>query len=243
MRSFSAIFLIFFTIGCTARPIVESSPSGAHPPSHSMWTSVLQDHVTQEGNVDYVAIAKDSRFEQYLTELEGAHPDESWSKDERLSYWINAYNAFTVKLINDNWPVESIKDISRPWAKKFVQIENSTYSLNDIEHEILRKKYEEPRIHFAINCASYSCPVLLNKAFEPNNLDQQLTNVTKLFINDKKRNKIGKEHVELSKIFDWFKGDFTKGQSLLTFINIYSEVKINTNANVSYLKYNWNLNK
>jgi hypothetical protein len=116
-------------------------------------------------------------------------------------------------------------------------------SLDEVEHSILRKEFEEPRIHFAINCASVSCPPLLNEAFVASNLENQLMRVTTTFVNDPSRNKISSQSAQLSSIFSWFKGDFTKKGTLIEFLNRYSKVKISPNARISFLDYNWNLNE
>jgi len=107
----------------------------------------------------------------------------------------------------------------------------------------LRKEFEEPRIHFAINCASVSCAPLLNEAFVASKIDAQLEKVAKTFVNDKTRNKIAANTVQISSLFSWFKGDFTKNGSVIDFLNKYSSVKISPNAKVSHLDYNWNLNE
>jgi hypothetical protein len=133
-----------------------------------------------------------------------------------------------------------IKDV---WHYKFFKIGGQESSLDEIEHSILRKEFEEPRIHFAINCASVSCPPLLNEAFVASKIDSQLENVAKTFVNDKSRNKISSNAVEISSIFSWFKGDFTKNGSIIDFLNKYSTVKISSSAKVSHLDYNWNLNE
>jgi len=241
---FALLVLIFgVTISCQLeRNIEEISPSAASAPSHASWSLILRNNVSTNGNVNYPGIKADRNFEKYLASLEAAHPDESWSKNDRLAYWINAYNAYTVKLINDNWPVKSIKDIKSPWKTSFITIEGKTYSLEEIEHNILRKKYNEPRIHFAINCASFSCPKLLNQAFTAKGLEVQLEDVTNAFINDPLRNAISANEVKLSKIFDWFKGDFTKSGSLKDYINKFSLTKISDDQKISYMDYNWNLN-
>jgi len=169
-------------------------------------------------------------------------PNETWSKNETLAYWINAYNAFTIKLISDNYPIKSIKDIKNPWDLEFIQIGNKNLSLNEIEHDILRK-LSEPRIHFAIVCASKSCPKLLNEAYIPSKLDLQLTVATEEFLSDKSRNSISQEHLKLSKIFKWFTGDFTQNGSLIDFLNLYTDVKISQKAKKTYNDYSWELNE
>lgn len=148
---------------------------------HSHWTDLLQKYVSDKGQVDYKAIkANASELRIYLDRLAGHRPDRSWSRAEKLTYWINAYNAFTVKLIIDKYPVKSIKDIKSPWDIRFIELGDKTFTLNHIEHKILRKM-DEPRIHFAIVCASVSCPKLLNTAFEAAQLETQLSVATRDF--------------------------------------------------------------
>ena len=171
---------------------------------HSTWDALLKTHVDQEGHVDYKGFIKDSaKLDSYLNLLSKQQPQKSADKHEILAYWINAYNAFTVKLIIDNYPIKSIKSIGSPWDKKFIPLTNKSVSLNYIEHEILRKM-KEPRIHFGIVCASISCPKLLNEAFTPSNVDAQLSTATKAFLADPTKNNLTEHRIELSNIFKWF---------------------------------------
>ncbi|WP_417195227.1 DUF547 domain-containing protein [Bizionia sp.] len=210
--------------------------------NHSGFTEFLQKHVTNKGEVDYKTIkANDSELNTYLNQFIAVSPKESWTKNETLAYWINAYNAFTIKLIIDNYPIESIKDIKNPWEHEFIPINGKLLSLNYIEHEVLRNM-KEPRIHFAIVCASASCPQLLNEAYIPEKLDKQLTTVTKQFLADSSKNRIQKNSLELSKIFKWFSKDFKENGSLINFLNIYSDVKIASDAKIKYIDYSWKLN-
>ncbi|SDE36437.1 DUF547 domain-containing protein [Ulvibacter litoralis] len=210
--------------------------------SHQKWDDLLQKHVSSSGKVDYLGFKNDTAaLQSYLDVLAENLPKKSWSKNATLAYWINAYNAFTVKLILDNYPVESIKDIKKPWDQDFIMLENSAYSLGEIEHKILRKM-NEPRIHFAINCASYSCPNLLNEAYTEAKIEKQLESSTISFINDTTKNSITADKIEISKIFDWFSGDFKNEGSLIDFLNKYSTVKINANTKINYKDYKWNLN-
>jgi hypothetical protein len=211
--------------------------------NHAKWNALLQKNVSKNGTVNYKAFKKDSgQLQAYLTELSANVPTKSSSRNATLAYWINAYNAYTVKLIVDNYPTKSIKDINDPWGKKFISLGNKKYSLEEIEHEILRKM-NEPRIHFAINCASFSCPNLLNEAYTEAKLEQQLKAVAKSFINDRTKNTITTNKIEISKIFDWFAGDFKNKGSVIDFLNQYSNVKISGNAKINYKEYNWNLNE
>jgi hypothetical protein len=182
--------------------------------------------------------------------LEENHPNDiNWTRDEQLAYWINAYNAFTVKLVCDHFPVAGIKDIRRGisfinsvWDIRFIRIGTENYDLNKIEHGILRKKFDEPRIHFAINCASISCPNLLDEAYEASKIDSQLTSRARTFLSNKVKNNIQQETIEISRIFKWFRGDFTKHGTLIDFLNQYAPVQIDESAAVEYLDYDWSLN-
>ena len=214
--------------------------------------SLLEKHVDEVGMVNYKGIIADSaQLNDYLDILSAGAPSADTSDEERLAYWINAYNAYTVKLIADNYPLKSIKDlnptISVPtvrsiWTKKWFSIGGEKMSLDDIEHKILRKDFEEPRIHFAINCASFSCPKLRAEAFVADKLEEQLTDQATDFINDPSRNDIRDgANPQLSKIFSWFKGDFTKQGSLIEFINTYAASPVSDN--IDYLDYNWDLNQ
>jgi Protein of unknown function, DUF547 len=212
--------------------------------SHTKWNDLLKKYVTEKGNVNYKSFNTDSKnLDVYLKELETAIPDKNYSRNETLAYWINAYNAYTVKLIVDNYPKKSIKDIPNAWSKKWITLAKKKYSLEDIEHTILRKM-NEPRIHFAINCASVSCPNLINEAYTADKLEKQLEASAKSFINDKTKNTIAADKVEISEIFNWFAGDFKIGKAtVIDYLNKYSTVKINKNAKIKYKTYNWNLNE
>lgn len=222
--------------------ISQLSIAQKHLNDHQLWDQVLQKHVSEDGWVNYATLKDDVRFEQYLAMMAKDAPDGNWSKEEAMAFWINAYNAFTAQLIIKNLPLKSIMDIENAWDKEFIMIEGKNYSLNQIEHQILRKKYFDPRIHFAVNCASYSCPKLLNRAFTAKNLEGFLNMLAKEFVNDTKRNKISADSAQLSQLFDWYRDDFARNGSLIDFINKYSKTQLNSNANISYMDYNWTLN-
>ena len=220
--------------------------------SHELFSGLLKKHVTTTGKVNYKGFIQDStQLNRYLQLLSKNTPAPSWSGNDQLAYWINAYNAYTIQLVIRNYPLKSIKDIgsriqipfiNSPWDIKFIRLGKEVYDLNNIEHDILRSKFNEPRIHFAIVCASVSCPKLLNEAYEGSRINAQLEAQTIAFINDPTRNKITPNQAQLSSIFSWFKGDFTKQGNLISFINKYSKVKLHQNAKITSLDYNWNLN-
>ncbi len=214
---------------------VDDVKSDSKPVTHELWTAELQKYVTDEGWVDYAAWDKDTtQLVKYLDLLETHHPnDANWSEDEQLAYWINAYNAYTVKLILDNWPLESIKDI-RPngtgfinsvWDVKFIEIEGHKYDLNNIEHGIIRPKFEDNRIHVAVNCASVSCPPLINEAFTAERLDEQLDAAVTAFLEGPRNELVEGRQPKISSIFKWYSKDFEwKGGSLEKFVETAQRV-------------------
>jgi Protein of unknown function, DUF547 len=237
----------FFLMGCK----IKDYPSTARPADHSLWDSLLQTHVSATGTVDYPGFIADSlRLRAYLGYLSRRHPNVAWTREEQLAYWINAYNAFTVDMICRHYPVKSIKDI-RPgipfvntvWDIKFIHIERATYDLNNLEHGIIRAKFQEPRIHFALNCASNSCPKLRNRAYTPQGLNNQLEKAASEFINDPSKNLISADQLQLSRIFLWYGGDFKKAGGVLSFVNRYSKIPSPQKAKMNYLDYDWRLNE
>ena len=209
---------------------------------HSGFNALLQKNVSPQGKVNYTAFKKDRTvLRMYLFALGKYTPNKMWSKQEKLAYWINAYNAMTIDLIIRNQPLNSIKDIDDPWKQSLWKLGDLMYNLDMIEHQILRKM-EDPRIHFAINCASFSCPTLLNEAYTAAKIEDQLQSAAKRFINDPQRNTITSQAITISKIFKWFSRDFKKKQPLIDFLNTYADSTINRNATINYLDYNWELN-
>lgn len=253
MQSFRILFYCAVLTGFTACFAAKDVKSDAKPISHDIFDKLLKKHVNSEGWVDYEGFIRDStKFYQYLSLLSANHPNRKhWTDEESLAYWINAYNAFTVQLIIEHYPVEGIKDIksgigfvNSVWDISFIEIEGQEYDLNNIEHNIIRKKFFDPRIHASVVCASRSCPKLRPEAFTAERLDEQMTEQMTGFINDKTRNNvISSDKAELSKIFNWYGGDFTKNGSLIEYINKYSTTKLNNGADITWLDYDWGLNE
>jgi len=230
--------------------------------THQSFTELLKKYVIN-GLVDYKGLQIDKELDKYLTQLSNTNP-EKLSRNEKLAFWINAYNAFTLQVVRDNYPIESITDLhtggkiigyllgKTVWDKQFITINNKKYSLNDIEHNILRKM-NEPRIHFAVVCASISCPELKDEAFEADNIETQLQEQTIKFLNDKTRNHydLKNRKAYISEIFSWFGEDFgNSDENILKFIskyvpdNISKDIKSNISKwNISFNDYNWNLNE
>ncbi|WP_370176555.1 DUF547 domain-containing protein [Leeuwenhoekiella palythoae] len=224
--------------------LTSTTANSAENIDHSAWDALLKKHVNANGMVDYNGFNKDrGALNKYLTQLSSYSPNSDWSVQELLAYYINLYNAYTVDLILNNYPVESIKDIDGAWTRSIVPVGNKKLALGGIENGVLRKM-KEPRIHFAINCASMSCPKLLDEAYTAGKINEQLDRATKEFINSDK-NEIGKNSVKLSSIFDWYKKDFitTETPTIIDYVNQFSTTKINAGANVSYKDYDWSLNE
>jgi len=238
---------------------------------HSNWNNLLQAHVKpvdggKTTEVDYRGLqAERPALEAYLQTLSSL--DEPvfnlWDTSEQLAFLINAYNAWTVELILTRYPdLESIKDLGSffqsPWKKKFIQLLGKTQSLDDIEHGLIREsgRYNDPRIHFAVNCASVGCPALRAEAYRSDNLEQQLQEAETLFLSDSSRNRVKNGVFEVSSIFKWYGDDFRKGwlgvESLEQYLVSHAEkmgqighsgdeIKKGT-VKIEYLEYDWKLN-
>jgi len=209
---------------------------------HESWGRMLQTYVSANGAVDYVAWKKEaSALDAYIVALQTHAPAPEAPQSQWMAYWINAYNALTVQLILQNYPLESIRDLFRPWGREVFQLRGEDYSLGDIEHRILRKM-GDPRIHFAINCASASCPQLSREVYESRRLDFQLDRAARQFLNDPTKNNIQEEVWELSKIFLWFGRDFGGRQEKIDRIRDYLGRPGGKTPKIRYLKYDWRLN-
>lgn len=221
------------------------------PVDHSIYGRLLKAHVI-EGRVDYSGFKKDEvQLDAYLAALAAIAP-EALAKQEQIAFYINVYNAWTIKLILGAWPdLNSIKDLGglfqSPWRKSFVKLREGIVTLDHIEHDILRPRYKDPRIHFAINCASISCPPLPNAPYTGSELDRQLDMVTTNFINDPNSNYLKGNTLHVSKIFKWFNEDFNG--DVLGFFKRYARAELKKQLdsrgeglNIEYLHYDWGLN-
>jgi hypothetical protein len=223
---------------------------------HSKFDQILKTYVDTEGRVDYNGIAADRAFNEYMRSLETAKAD-TLSRDGQLAFWINAYNAVTIDKVIKWKPKKSVRETFVPglWTgtKFFTSREHTVagqrLSQDDIEHEILRKRFQDPRIHFAINCASSGCPPLPQVAYTAENVQARLEDETRKYLHSKRGLQI--DYVEntimLSKLFDWFAGDFeSKSGSVVNFIKPYLDDKamafLDRKPKMSYLEYDWALN-
>ena len=245
--------------------------SGAGAFDHGTWDRLLRDCVfaTADGAstaVDYRCFeGRREELDRYLGALSGVSREvfSGWPADEQLAFLINTYNAFTVELILGTYPdLESIRDLGSflrsPWKKDFIALFGDTVSLDDIEHGMIREpgRFDEPRIHFAVNCASIGCPALRREAYVAARLEPQLEQQTVRFLADRSRNRFRDGELEVSSLFDWYGDDFTRGwrgaDSLGEFLALYSEALGLTAAQrqalaagslrIDFLDYDWRLN-
>ena len=247
--------------------------------NHEAFNSLLQLYVDEQGLVNYRAIKQERLLNNYLEQLEMLNPQdfETWSDAEKMAFWINAYNAITIEGIVRNYPIKyggmisrvrfpqnSIRQISGFWDTVFIKVMGKEISLNQIEHEILRKEFRDPRIHAVLVCAALGCPQLENKTFDPHNLDERLDQANVNFINnpDKVKLDTDKKKLYLSSILDWYHEDFEASQQVEESLNKYDskyrgvigfvlkylpEDKkefINKNfPKLQFLDYDWTLNE
>lgn len=224
-------------------PTVETPKPATLAFNHDIFDGLLKKYVSSKGVVDYIGLKREEAvLLKYCRLLEAQTLDEKWSRDEKLAFWINAYNAYTIQMILKKYPIKSIMDLDggKVWDRKFILLDGKTLSLNNIENDIIRPQFKDPRIHFAVNCAAKSCPPLLNQTFVPQRLNQQLESQTKAFINDVDYNLIEKNKVKVSKIFEWYQVDFA---NLVEYLNRYSSVRIEEGTKVEFEEYDWGLNE
>lgn len=242
----------FLTVILFVLPLINQDVNAGTPgQSSQMYAKVLSTYV-KDGLVDYSGLKSNPQdLNQYLeqTSLVTKETFDGWSKNERLAFLINLYNAQTLDLITDNYPVTSIKDIASdtggPWEQPIVTLFGEKITLNALEHEVIRKNYPEPRVHFALVCAALGCPVSINTPYQPAILDNQLDQQTKVFLMDPEKNSIdtNQEILMLSPIFEWFKEDFIKKSgSVIEFVNPYFGNEATEEFKIEYTSYDWSLN-
>lgn len=238
---------------------------------HPVFNQLLGQIVVEQGHqtsVDYAALKSDpAGLAKYIEQVESVRQPEfnAWNKNQQLAFLINVYNALTLKLILDNYPeIDSIRDLgglifSSPWDIEFFKLFGKDATLDYVEHDLIRGNFDEPRIHFAVNCASRGCPPLMKQAYHPDSLDQQLEHATRLFLTDPDRNRYNpvKKRLELSSIFKWYRQDFVDAAgSLEAFVAPYiindpalveslqsRNYNSLTRVSVRFLEYDWSLNE
>lgn len=244
--------------------------SGLNPPDalatekHAIFTEILREYV-KEGLVNYEALKEDVRFKKYIEQLVETNPDEFVTREEKLAFWINVYNAYTLKIICDNYPIKSISELhtgglalgtvlkKTVWHKKLVIVNNELTSLDYVEHQIIRPVFKDPRIHFSIVCAAKGCPQLRSEAYEAGILNDQLNDQARIFIGTRSKNSfdLNKKIATISPIFQWFKKDFAKNYAgLLLYLCQFlpEDIKTSIESNpkkwkIKFSYYDWSLNE
>lgn len=224
--------------------------SAASAVDYGPWATLLAKHV-RDGVVDYKGFKADqTKLEAFLEEL-GKVDATSLSPKAQMAYYINVYNAWTIKLMLDNYGVKSIRDIGSllksPWKIRLVRLKNETVTLDYVEHDVLRPRFKDPRVHAAVNCASKSCPKLQSVPFDEGNLDALLDAASAAWINDPAMNRLDGTVLRISAIFDWFKEDFTPSPKdfMLRFAKPDLKAAILAAGDklaVKHLDYDWSLN-
>ncbi|MEE9211613.1 MAG: DUF547 domain-containing protein, partial [Phycisphaeraceae bacterium] len=247
----------FIRFGPPTTTLAEAYSENPNGPAfdHSIFDQLLESHVAAHGWVDYKALSADAdNLDRYIAAVAGA-PFDDLGRNEKLALLINAYNAFTLRLILDHWDggtLASIKDIpdARRWKDKRWKVGSHVWSLNDIEHEQVRPKFKEPRIHFAMVCAAVGCPILRNEAYQADRIDQQLQDQAEYAHSHERwlRFDPDKGVVYLTKLYDWYGSDFEQvAGSVLDHAADYSPdlkqaLETGRKPRIRWLDYDWQLN-
>lgn len=274
MRTFLIILLLPLLAACAsverlalpaATPLQQTSLTDTVPPpgervDHGDWSAFLSRYVAPGAQgvnrVAYRQVTPSDRalLDRYLAELQAVNP-ASLTRDQQLAFWINLYNSVTVDVVLDHYPVASIRDITDgglsfgPWDRKLVQVAGQTLSLNDIEHRIIRPSFEEPRIHYALNCAAVGCPNLMDRAWEAKTLERDLAAAERSYVNDPRGVRFDERgRLVLSKIYIWFREDFGPNEkAVLAYLQTAAEPELRARLQearrVGAYRYDWALNE
>ena len=242
------------SLGCAVVPTQEPA-AGPGPgaqgcvPADPAFENALARHV-REGLVDYSALAGDADFAAHVSRLATCGIEALDARQARLAFWINAYNALTLKGVLDNYPIKSVSEIGLTGRWAFFKatpfaVGGRSYTLDEIEHGIIRAGFDEPRVHFALVCASAGCPALRSEAYHPDRLEKELEEAARRFIRDPAKVRLDAERkvLHLSSIFKWYEDDFIKaGGSVVAFVGRYLETSPPAGIRIEYLDYSWALN-
>lgn len=237
-----------------------NDPNSRESIDHTPWDNLLSRHVRTSDQgvnlVDYNGFSTGDRtmLADYITISSGV-PISQFNRDQQLAYWVNLYNALTVRVVLDHYPVESIRDIdispglfaTGPWDKKLISIEGENLTLNDIEHRIMRPIWRDPRIHYVVNCASIGCPNLRDRAYSGTEIDTALDRAATAYVNDPRGVSVVDGKVSVSKIYDWFIEDFGGSEGMvLRHLQRYAApelaARLEAIGKLSDVHYDWSIN-
>jgi hypothetical protein len=246
------IFSVFFFLPVMLTIIV-SKTSASSEVDNRLFADLLAKH-TRDGLVDYASFkAEHPKLKEYLAYLGGINPDEL-SREDAFAFYINLYNAATIDLVLENYPgIDSIKDIGgffgNPWKIRFIALKGKKVHLDHVEHEILRPTFKDPRLHFAVNCASLGCPPLHADPFEGERLDTTLDELTRRNMADPAHTRLEGDDLYVSKVFDWFGEDWGEKEDKIAFVRKYSPPRqaaeidrLGSRLDLKYSHWDWTLN-
>jgi hypothetical protein len=238
-----------------------NNPNSTMTVDHSAWDKILSTYIVASpdgiNRFGYGRVSKSDRqaLKVYLAKLQGTKVTALAAFEQR-AFWINLYNALTIDVVLDNYPVKTIRDISLgggffatgPWKKELVAVEGRKLSLDNIEHDILRKVWRDARVHYAVNCASISCPNLMAKAFTGATLDRMLTQGAKAYVNHRRGVNVAGGRLRLSNIFDWYRSDFGSSDAeVIAHISTFAEPGLKQDLarmkSIAGYDYDWSLNE
>lgn len=254
MLKFTRLFVVLLAIGIAVPAVTGAAgdATGQVSALNADYNRLLGEYVFDH-LVDYESWAANradkTALTRYIDQMSALDPAD-WPRDEALAYWLNLYNAVTLQLVLNNYPLDSIKDIGgfmkkSPWKRELVTIGGRALTLNKIENDVIRPTFQDPRIHFALNCASRGCPPLAQEAFDAEHLSEQLDAACRLALNQDRWVKVDGDKVLLTKIFDWYRADFeADGGSVLAFVRRYRTAPFPAGEpKVEYMSYDWQLNR
>ncbi len=239
---------------------VKNDPASTRSVEHTAWGEILQAHVTEGkdgiNRFSYARVSADDRaaLQSYIERLESVLVSEL-NRSGQLAFWINLYNALTVRVVVEHFPVGSIREIdispglisNGPWAKKLARVEDEDISLDDIEHRILRPIWKDPRIHYALNCAALGCPNLATAAYTARTADDMLTHAARAFINHPRGTNVKDGQLTVSSIYNWYKADFGgTDETVIAHIKRFAEGALESalagTKQIHGYTYDWSLN-
>lgn len=241
-----------FLGGCQRGEQAQTRAAPATAVDQGLLTKVLEQYVNEDGLVDYRSLkANRAGLDAYVELLGGTDPTALGTRDDRLAYWINAYNAVTIQYVLDEYPLRSVRDVKKSgqdfWKSRKFTLGGKEYVIDAIENEVIRPRFQDPRVHFVLVCAARGCPILEARAFTGDDLQARLDAAAKRFLNDSRRNRVDRSagRLYLSSIFKWYSADFEEAAgSVRDYVKQYLEDPAGIDdLEIEWLDYDWSLNE